>query len=95
MHLNGIAWPSQDTAVGEDLALDIEESRPGSSRLHNAAQCLTGKIRKQDFPLVGRVPDSTLSERSRKDLALRLQRLDLLADKAGLVLAEVKKAASE
>jgi len=92
--LNAIARPAQDAAVGDDVALYIEEPSPGPRRLDDAAHRHAGEIGKQYFPLVG-VPDSTLAERRGKDLALRLQRLDLLANEARLVFAKIKKPARE
>ena len=41
------------------------------------------------------IEDGTLAKRRGKDLALHLQRFDLLADEASLILAEVEKPAGE
>ena len=55
------------------------------------AHHLAGEIGEQDFPFVGRVENRTLAESRSKDLALRLQGLDLLSDEARLILAKIEK----
>ena len=95
MHLNGIARSAQHPAVGEDLAPCIEEPGPGPRRLDQAAHHVAGEIGEQDLPFIDRLENRPFAKRGGKDLALRLQRLDLLADKARLVFAEIKKPAGE
>src|SRR5258707_1091195 len=90
-----VAGSAEDSAVGDDVALDIKEPRARSRRLDEPAHHLAGEIRKQDLSLVDRVEDGTFTECGGKHLALRLQSFDLLPDQARLILPEVKKPARE
>ena len=94
-HLNGVARTAQDTAVRDDVALDIEEPRPRPRRLDEATHHLSGEIGEQNLPLIHRVEDGTLAERGSKNLTLGFQGLDLLPDQARLVFPEIKKATCE
>ena len=87
--------PAQHAAVGDDVALHVEQPRARARRLDQAAHHLARQIGQQDLALVGRVEHRALAERGGEDLALGLQRLDLLADQARLVLAEIEKADGE
>ena len=82
-------------AVGDDVALNIEEPGPRPGRLDQAPHHLPGEIRKQDLPLVDRIENGTLTKGGGENLALHFQRFDLLADEARLVLAEIEKSAGE
>src|SRR4029077_17339132 len=90
-HCDAGGWAAQDVAVGDDVALDIEEPRSRVRRRDQAAHHLAGEIGKQDFSLVDRLVDRALAETRGKDLALHFQRFDLLIDEARLVLAEIEK----
>ncbi len=67
-----IARPAQQPAVGDLLAVDVEQTGAGAGRLDQAAHHLARQVGQQD-------------------LALRVQRLDLLADQARFELAEVQE----
>ena len=84
-----IARPAQQPAVGDLLAVDVEQTSAGVRRLDQAPHHLARQVGQQDLALVGRIEDRALAERGGEDLALRVQRLDLLADQARFELAEV------
>ena len=93
--LHGVARPPQNSTVGDDVAPHVEQPRPGVRRLDQPPHHLASEIGQQDLAFVGRIEHRALAERGGKDLALGLQRFDLLADEARLVFPEIEKPAGQ
>ena len=68
-----IARPAQQTAIGDLLAVDVEQPRAGAGRLDQPAHHLACQIRQQDLALIGRIQDRALAQRRGEDLALGVQ----------------------
>jgi len=78
--LNGIARPPQNSTVGNNISPHVKQPSSSVGRLDKPPHHLASEVGQQDFPLIDRVENRPLTERSGKHLALGLQSLDLLAD---------------
>ena len=95
LDLHRVAGSEQHAAVGDQPAERVEQPGAGVGRLDQTAHHLARQIGEQVVALVAVTGDGALAERGGEDLALRPQGFKLAFDQAGLIAAEIEKAADQ
>jgi hypothetical protein len=93
LNLDAPAGPDQPEAVGQKLAIDVEQPGAQPRLIDQPANDGTGGLGGK--PLLAGRPDGDGggAERAREQLALRAQRIQLRGDQLGAVFAQIEQAA--